>query len=95
MPLTTVEKTALQGSAQAVLDGVNALTVDPLVNPLQADLDKANATIAQLTSDKQTLTDANVALTAKLAAVNADLGNLDAADLAGDAARAKLKTDVA
>lgn len=46
MPLSATEKSALAATAQTILDEVNALTIDPAVNPLQAPLDAANASLA-------------------------------------------------
>jgi hypothetical protein len=43
MPLSLAEKTQLQQEAQAVIDAVNALAVDPDVNPLQATVDALTA----------------------------------------------------
>lgn len=46
MPLSQAEKSDLQSKVTAVADAVTALVVDPPVNPLQAQLDAANVTIA-------------------------------------------------
>lgn len=48
MSLSTAEKTALVTSVQELSTQVNALVVDPDVNPLQATLDVALAQIATL-----------------------------------------------
>ena len=79
MPLSAAELSKLQTLAQAdvtavqaVADAVNALVVDPTVNPLQTQLDAANATIASLTSDK-------AALVAHLATLGADVDAIVAA----------------
>lgn len=52
MPLSLSEKNALANTAQSILDEVNALVVDPAVNPLQPQLDAANATIAANATEK-------------------------------------------
>lgn len=78
MPLSTVQKTQLVSDTQAVLDAVNALTVDPAVNPLQAQIDAANAKVSKLT-------DQLTRIVAKVAAA-------DAADVAEDQARADIKS---
>jgi multidrug resistance efflux pump len=66
MPLTVEQKTALQTQVQAVADGVSALVVDPIPNPLQVALDQALADLAQAQANLAT---AN----AKIAAAQAAL----------------------
>lgn len=61
MPLSAADKTALQADVQALSDAVTALTVDPDPNPLQVQLDKANALIASLKSSAQARKDADAA----------------------------------
>lgn len=74
MPLSTTEKTQLQASVQALTDEITALVVDPDVNPLQAALDAANATIT--------------ALQGKIDATKTALAAVETADAAEDTARA-------
>ncbi len=52
MPLSQTEKTTLVADAQAISDAVNALVPDG-VNPLQAQLDAALATIAAMKAKAQ------------------------------------------
>lgn len=46
MSLSVAEKTALQASAATLSGQIDALTIDPPVNPLQAPLDAALAALA-------------------------------------------------
>lgn len=50
MPFSSTEKAALQSQAQAIVDHIAAIDPTPDVNPLQGQLDAANATIANLTA---------------------------------------------
>jgi len=77
--ITDTQFAALQSDAQAVANAIAALVPDPVPNPLQVALDAANATIAQLTSDKAALTDANTALSTHLATLGADISDVDLA----------------
>jgi multidrug resistance efflux pump len=81
MPLTATQKSGLQSDVQALSDAVNALTVDPIPNPLQVQLDAAQAQIV-------TLQQGNTALQAKIDAAKAAMARADAADVSEDQARA-------
>lgn len=61
MPLSTSEKSALQAAVQTMADAVSALVVDPNPNPLQVQLDAANALIATLKASAQARKDADAA----------------------------------
>ena len=80
MPLSQTELTTLKQAVQAVADEVDALVVDPETNPLQVQLDEANATIASLQAKidaaKQRLADAATADAAEDAAREAALAEL-------------------
>lgn len=79
MPLSQQEKTQLQTEAQTLLDAVNALTIDPAVDPLQPQLDAANATITALQNE--------------IALLKTDIQTLKQAHASEDAAITKLAGD--
>jgi hypothetical protein len=81
MPLTATQKSQLQSDVQALSDAVTALTVDPIPNPLQVQLDAAQAQIV-------TLQQGNTALQAKIDAAKTAMARADAADVSEDQARA-------
>lgn len=72
MPLSASDKAALVATAATLTTEVNALVVDPAVNPLQAQLDAANAALAT----------ANVSITAQQATIAAMQAKIDAAKAA-------------
>jgi hypothetical protein len=73
MPFSTAEKVALQSSVQTMADQVNALVVDPLVNPLQAQLDAALADAAAKTAALAVAVANQAALQVKIDAAKAAL----------------------
>jgi hypothetical protein len=81
MPLTATQKTQLQSDVQTLSDAVTALAVDPIPNPLQVQLDAAQAQIV-------TLQQGNTALQAKIDAAKTAMARADAADVSEDQARA-------
>jgi hypothetical protein len=82
MPLSSTEKAALVAAVKTISDDVNALVIDPAVNPLQAQLDAATAQVAALTS-------ANTALQGKIDAAKTSLQAAAAADAIEDARHAE------
>lgn len=66
MPLSIVEKNVLVADATKFAADVNALVIDPAVNPLQAALDAANAAIVTQDAMITQLTAAKAALQDKL-----------------------------
>lgn len=81
MSLSAAEKTQLTLDVQVLVDHITALVVDPDVNPLQAELDAANAALATAQAD-------NTALLAKIQSAKDAIAAADIADTAEDAARA-------
>jgi hypothetical protein len=73
MPVTQAQKADLVAKAQAVSDGVNALVVDSDVNPLQTQLDAANAQVTSLTSQVNSLTSASAAKDQTISTLNAKI----------------------
>jgi peptidoglycan hydrolase CwlO-like protein len=94
MPISTTQLDEIKAAVQVVEDAVNAIEADPEVNPLQAQLDAALATVSTLTAQVGDLT-AQVAqtaqerdgLAAKIATAKEKLAEAGVADSVQDAAR--------
>jgi chromosome segregation ATPase len=94
MPISTTQLDNIKAAVQVVEDAVNALEADPEVNPLQAQLDAALASISNLTaqldaatSEKIQVTAQRDALAAKIVTAKERLAAASQADAVQDVAR--------
>ncbi len=86
--LTSAQKDKLTADVAALADHVAALIVDPDPNPLQVELDAANAQLAAANAALGDAKAAGAALQAKIDAAKASIQAANAADATEDAARA-------